>query len=457
MVNGYPNSLEPVRKQEIVLLYVSDSYAQTLFDSTNVTLPFSQVSRSVVYKYDPNNFIGPYLAGFFTPILIVGILASTGSCPVVYAENPEGFTLEGEIYVGATHPQLERPDWLPLTRLRPDSGLYRLRIRNEAREIEHTDWLEMLAVDHPAGSMVLYDKYGVLHSLSNLESPVSATDLEGRNVQNLLARQDEQIFYGSPENNSVRAEDGVILTFRRPAGAREARLLVRAKNSVWLDPALEMLQQEMGEYGPQVRQMFLEKDSAELQKWALDQNLPLSVWLETAPDQWQRADFFNLAGPETFKSDVLTLDLTKIKGDPIRVKLTTGFMFWEIDYVALDFSKPQLLRTQVLPLQWALDQNGQDLREALGADDGNYYVQPAIGDEARLRFEAPATGPAMGQERSLFLHAKGYYTILRDPVEGRPSKRYLRRFRHADAFPKYSRDRWNEWMSRDTLWTAGSN
>jgi len=267
-----------------------------------------------------------------------------------------------------------------------------------------------------------------------------------------ILQEDNIPFRGDINNTNARAEDGLILRFRKPSGVREAQLLIRANTSSWLAAAHEMLQRDLGKYGPKVRQRFLEKDSAALQQWALEQNFLLSVWLETAPGKWEMADFFNLIGPKAPRHDVLQLDLSKISGDEVRVKLTSGFRFWEIDYVAMDFALGPLVRTYRLPLATATDQDGRDIKALLRADDAQYYIQPKVGDKAALGFVAPVL-PA-NVERSLLLHAKGHYRIQRPPVAGNPSRRFLRQFTKADAFPKYARERWNELTSRDTIWVA---
>ncbi len=454
-----PNKIELTKNLQIVFLYVKNEFSQELArtNATTINLPFDMVVRSDLHEYNAGkSSSASYTAGLLTtgiPVAALVIVAAVAcSCPNIYAENPDGVVFQGDIFPGATHPQTERNDWLPLTQLQPDKGLYRLQMVNEDPEIQYINQIELMAVDHPAGSIVLYDKYGRLHALAQPESPETATDLEGRDALSDILKEDNIPFRGDINNTNSRAEDGLILHFRKPSGVREAQLLIRANTSSWLATAHEMLQRDLGKYGPKVRQKFLEKDSAALQQWALEQNFPLSVWLETAPGKWEMADFFNLIGPKSPRRDVLQLDLSKISGDEVRVKLTSGFRFWEIDYVAMDFAFGPLVRTYRLPLATATDQDGRDIKALLLADDAQYYMQPKVGDKAALLFVAPVL-PA-NVERSLLLHAKGHYRIQRPPVAGNPSRRFLRQFTKADAFPKYARERWNELTSRDTIWVA---
>lgn len=450
IAKGRPQKIGDDQPMQMVVFFVKNEYSQTLFDSVKITLPFSKVTRCEVYEYSPGktatNRTLITLGTITATALILGVACS---CPSVYAISPDGVAYEGDLYSGSAHPGLERHDWLPLSPLRPDGDHYQLRMVNEDPEIQYINEVDLIAVDHPAGVTVLYDKYGRLHTLSQPESPVLATDLEGRDVRPAVLYEDNDPFQGSPGNTNPRAEDGLLLSFRRPAGATQARLLVRANTSSWLGYSHTMMQQEFGEYGPKMRRKFLEKDSAEVQKWVMRQNIPLSVWMETAPGKWEKADFFQIISSRTPKRDVLQLDLSKIKGEQVRLKLSTGFRFWEIDYVALDFSSEQQVQTRTLPLASATDQDGKDLKELLRADDKQYYVQSRSGDAAILRFEVSTA--AAGKERSLLLHAKGYYQVLREPVEGKPSVWYLRSFNRPDALPKYARDRWNEWNQRQAF------
>jgi hypothetical protein len=179
IVNGSPQSLTNPQSLHLVALYLKNDYAQALIDSTSIHLSFDQVVRTEAYEFSPgkaksNSFWLGVLTG--GPIILPVILAIACSCPSIYAENPDGVVFEGDIFAGATHPQLERHDWLPLSQLKPNDDVYRLRMLNEDPEIQHTNFLELIAVDHPVGALVGYDKYGRLLALAEPKSPIIATD-----------------------------------------------------------------------------------------------------------------------------------------------------------------------------------------------------------------------------------------------------------------------------------------
>ena len=99
-------------------------------------------------------------------------------------------------------------------------------------------------------------------------------------------------------------------------------------------------------------------------KWSLDQGIPLSVYLETE-DGWEFADYYNVVGPLAAKDDVLEIDLSKIKGDKVKIKLEFGFLFWEIDYAAMDFTPNQSIEKYTVPLSSAIDQNNSNISNKL--------------------------------------------------------------------------------------------
>ena len=180
----------------------------------------------------------------------------------------------------------------------------------------------------------------------------------------------------------------------------------------------------------------------DLNKWLLDQNLPLSAYVFNN-ESWEKVDYFNLIGPMAFKEDVLSLDVSSYGGKDIQIKLESGFLFWEIDYVGIDFSAGQDIATRIISLDEAVTGEEIDVRGKMLMDDKEYYIQPKVGDQAILKFAAPKQTDEM---RSIFLHSKGYYLILRDQ-EGRPEKKKLRKFREEGRFPKYSKELYQEFLN----------
>jgi hypothetical protein len=376
-------------------------------------------------------------------------LLTKSSCPFVYAENPNGSLFQGELYSGAVYPQMERHDWLPVSGLLPNDGAYQIRLANRAKEIQHTNVLELVAVDHAPGTEVLFDKNGAIQTIKQAQSPLQALDLEGVDKKNNIAEADSLAYIGNVENARPDAREGLVMTFSKPVHARQAKLVICAKNTFWMDYMYGLFLDEFGEYSPDIRQRYLKKSREDIREWMFEQQIPLQVDIESKDGAWIPADYFNLSGPMALKKDVVALDLSAFPGDQLRVRLTSGFQFWEIDYVAVDYTENEPVVVQTMSPSSAIGQNGEDMTAALTNDDGQYYSQPNIGDEALVRYAVPTQAP--GTQRSLLLHAKGHYEILRQPVEGKPNLLYLHQFSRPDALPKYSRERWHELMRPEVL------
>ncbi len=445
------NRREARAKKNEVLLFARPQYALDLPDTLTTRIDFNQLEKIEVYEV---NYGKTLALNFFSYIGIsaaisIIALAAKGSCPFVYANNPDATSFQGELYSGCTYPQLERHDWLPLPDLVPNQGEYQVRLANKAKEIQHTNLLELVAVDHLAGTEVLFDQYGRLQTMPQPQLPVQATDFDGHNALPALSGQDSLFWHGDPANPRPRAEEGLFLTFRKPPGAQSAKLVIRAKNTFWMDYVYGLFLDEFGEYSSQVRALYLKKSAGDIRRWMDEQNVPLRVSVETAGGQWQSAGFFHLAGPMALKKDVLVLDLSATGDEQLRIRLESGFLFWEIDWVALDFSDPVPVTVQTLLPAFAPTQTGLDVASALARDDDAYYTQPELDDEAMVHYPVPAQ--AAGTRRSLLLHAKGHYEILRDPVAGKPGLLYLRHFQEPDALADYSRFRWREVMEERGL------
>lgn len=427
-----------------VLLHATHDVRLEFMDGTTHAVPLSTVRDIESIDVDAGNTIAVTIlatAGVFAAILLI-ILATKSSCPFIYTQGADGYHFEGEVFSGSIYPQLQRHDRLPLHHLEAVEGFYRVHVANKALEIQHTDLLTLVSVDHPRGTRVLFDRDGRALTFGAPLPIRSAKDRSGADVVALLSEADDNAWLGDPLNDRPDADDGVEIAFAKPAGQRTANLMVRAKNTFWVDHLYGLFLDEFGTYTDEMQALNKGKSADELRAWSRDQNLPLAVLIEDRPGHWVRAGQFELAGPMAWREDALQIDLSRIEGDVVRVKLESGFMFWEIDQVVLDCGPDIDMTNLEIAPSAAADQEGNDVLQALLKEDGLYLVQPALDDLAEVRFTAPPQ--AIGSERSLFLHAAGHYEILREPATHTPSLLYLRGFNDAGAFPRYSRDRWND-------------
>ncbi|MCY1720721.1 hypothetical protein OU798_10225 [Prolixibacteraceae bacterium Z1-6] len=407
-------------------------------DYAKVAIPLSAIQRVEIYEKDKKATNSSYiLGGIGIGVLAYGLLViivalTKSSCPFIYDLNQEEPQLIGEIYSGSVQPALERHDFLPL----PYSGEtheYKLKITNEAQEIQHTNLMELWYFE--GDTSILTDKYGNCSSTNHLLAPEKVTNLKGEDVLNLIREQD-QFFYTTNEITGELSEtDGIVLEFPKPENTENAKLVIRAKNSIILDYMMGQFQMQFGDLYHKWGKRQKKASREDLMQWSYNQNVPLALAVERN-GEWETIDHYNLVGPMTFKKDILSIPLDGTESDPLRVKLEAGNFFWEIDYAAIDYSPDQEINYRIIPVQSAITQNGNDVCKLLRKDDKKYYTQPEIGDEAIVTFNLPATATGEG---SLLLHSKGWYQIIRNP-SGKADREYLETFRNPGRFNEFVND-----------------
>lgn len=206
------------------------------------------------------------------------------------------------------------------------------------------------------------------------------------------------------------------------------------KNSFWLDYTFGEFYDLFGWYYNKWKKKKKKAPADEMLNWSLDQGIPIAVYIEKNGN-WEFVDYFNIIGPMAERKDILPIDLSDIQSDTISFKLEYAPLFWEIDYVAMDFTPDLPVQQKTIPLESAIDGNGQDVTDLLNYDDDKYLDQSEIGNEVTLIF--PASEIPNKMQRSIFLHSKDHYEILRNP-RGIPNFFYLKSFNKPGKFVKFS-------------------
>jgi hypothetical protein len=119
---------------------------------------------------------------------------------------------------------------------------------------------------------------------------------------------------------------------------------------------------------------------------------------------------------------VLPLDLSRVRGDSVRFRLSPPRGFWALGYFALDYGTDQPVTVDTLAPR-AASGDGSILAAVTTADT-LYYAMPNTGDRATLEFTAPPlTG---GKARTVVLHSRGWYRLHLTP-RAEPDTAALRR------------------------------
>jgi hypothetical protein len=360
-----------------------------------------------------------------TPLAVIGAaalgivtVAALTSCPFVYAHDGQRYVLAAEPLGGAISRPLQRTDYVPVEQLAPSNGHYRIRLANELDETQYVDALELWAIDHPSGAHVALDTSGGIHTLGSPEPPLSAVvngehDALGelRLRDGLAWASDMDAKCASPQ---PRLRDDIEMTFRKPQGTRQAKLVLTLSHTPWATHMFKyyaaMLPEGASEWTRRVASADSSLDAIrQLVKRQGLLHVELSLW---DGRQWRAPEFVSGGSPLVPHERVLVLDVADVPGDELRVRLRAAAGLWMVDRVATDFSADQAVTTTRLSPRSAQSAEGQDVAAELRASDDSYYVLPAVGSSANVEFEAPPV--AAGQTRSAFVKISGYYEIHTD-------------------------------------------
>lgn len=418
------------------------------FEKANqVTIPVPSISKIEYFGADAGRSAGEAILASIGVLAVLAIVvaATKKSCPFVYAYDGSDYQFKGEIFGGAIYPSLERDDYLPLPGVLPHSNEYKLKIANYLHEVQYTNMADLLIVEHPKHVSVLLDKHGLPHTIDSAQAPLTASSAQGRDQHSKILNIDNQSYLfddGSPGHDDVGYLD---LVFRKPASVTSGKLVLKATNSYWLDYLYGKFNEEFGTYYPR----FVEKQgkvpAEKLNAWSRDQHIPLTVYLKTRSG-WTPVDNFHVMGPMASRELVMPINLSEVADETITLRLETGFLFWELDYAAMDFTPDlNVTMTRVQPAS-VVDEEGTEVTSTLLKRDDKYLVQPDIGNAAVLLY--PFDGEP-GITRSVFLHSSGYYqSTVR--FTNKPNWFKLYSFRKKGSFSRYSRTEFEEFSKNQS-------
>ena len=334
------------------------------------------------------------------------------SCPLVYSWDGETWRLDSGTFGGAITRAAARTDVDNLVYATPTDGVLRLKLANEMNETDYVDALSVLAVDHDPTVTVAPDAAGKLYSIGRLNAPTRAVDFTGRDVLARIAAPDdvnwESLVTGRDSSRTEDIRDGLELTFARPNDAQEARLVIDGHDAGW---AAMMLAEWISAHGSATPAWYDSLDTQPRMLQELSEIMAHTGFLGVSVlvgDRWEQQGYIWGASPEIVKRQVFSVDLSRVVGDTVRVRLESAPSFWLVDHVAIDYSDQQPLDVRELHANRAIDHTGRDVRAILSAIDGTEYVMET-GDYAELEFNVPPVAP--GKTRSYILRSTGWYRI----------------------------------------------
>ncbi len=420
-------------------IYVSNNPQQS---NSKIAIPFSSVTKIEFYDRHVGATVAQWvgISAVTVAAMAALVIALKSSCPFVYSFNGSVYTFTGEMYGGAIYPSLERDDYMPLPDINSIDGFYQLKITNELLEKQYTNIANLIVVEHPANSNVIIDKLGHIQTISNPSAPLNATANDTRDFTALVLQKDSIHYLFDHEEKNESTISTLTLSFQKPKTATSGKLILNAKNSFWLDYVYGKFNEQFGIYHNSFAEKQKKESAKKLNQWSFEEAIPLSVYVETTSG-WEFVDYFNSVGPLATRDLVMPIDLSKVKGDNVKIKLRCGFMFWEVDYAAMDFTENIPVETTTLFAVSAIDEKGKDVSLLLEKGDDQYLIQPNIGNVVTLKFEIFA--PKENSKHTTFLYSKGYYEYIRD-YKNWPSITKLQSFKKRGAFTQFAKERYIE-------------
>jgi hypothetical protein len=417
------------------------------------TLAMDKIQKIEILEKDKKRTTNSYVIGglgvAIGALALVTIIyfATKSSCPFVSAYDGSHFSLQGEIYGGAIYPQLARHDYMPLKMEPVANGSLQLKISNELQERQFTDMAELWVITHDKDARVLADEQGNLYNIAHTYLPVEAKLNAEKDVSAALLKAGDNRLLYMDDTLSADASNDIIIKFSKPAGTKNAKLLLSLKNSYFLDLLYGELAKGFGNYyGTYIKQQQ-KKPAAELLKWVKDQKIPLEVSIRTMAG-WKKITDLTTIGPLATRDIIVPVDLVNTEENFMEIKLSSGFLFWEIDYAAVDYSEENKFTIQKINPSRAIDETGKNILPELSKEDAVYLAQPYIGNTATITYR-PEVLKDGTKARTYILHTRGYYEHVRN-FTNQPNLAFLNQFKAPGAFPLYGLSLYKK-ISQQTL------
>ncbi len=374
------------------------------------------------------------------------------SCPFIYSFDGEHYRLDAEPLGGSICKLFQKTDYSCLDYIKPINGKYKLLVQNENEETQYLDQLRLVLADHPIGTKVMYDQSGNIHLIKNASGPVAALDERGTDISKLIRQQDfiswqTKLF----EDTLVKRPNfrhQLTFKFLKPAQAQSARLLINAGTDVWgSHMTREMLRlrgnkvdewlEDINARGPSLQKLIQFNEREELYF--------LKIMVKEG-DTWIQQGFVPGGGPMVYEDRVYPIDLSRVQGDTVTIRLNPPEGYWAIDYAGMSYDNDEFASTTEIPIASVESQNGEKIQSQLNEKDQSYWVMPNTGDNFTASFDAPRLNA--GLERSVFLKTSGFYEIHLSKNQPEQTELIQKLSDTPGAIVEYSIDEFIKWRTQ---------
>jgi hypothetical protein len=423
-------------------VYQIHLYADSFMkDDNTITLQESDVTRLDIFDINQAVRIVSILG---TTLLVtvggIGLLLFIAcACPHVYVYDGETYHVDNSLFTGAVAPQLERDDYKLMPDYFASSDQYQFYVKNDEDEKQFTNLLELMVVEHEKGTEVYPDQRGNINLVSNPIMPKSLTDDGNKDLTELVGFHDGRAFVF---NNST-AEDfsNVYATFDLPENKKDAKLILQAKNTEWSGYVYNEFTKLFGSYYDNwVKKNQRKKSREEMIADQKKHGLPLVISVKSG-DDWVDIETIDLMGAISYNGLAVNIPQEFLSNNELEVRVRSGFMFWKLDYLAIDFTPNERYQVQNLKPAIAKGGDGRDFGNELNADDDLYMDHPVIGDSTYVEFQGLSNNA--NKARTIILHSKGYYLSL-TKHDSKMERKELAKFKADGELSRYSQELYQE-------------
>lgn len=363
------------------------------------------------------------------------VVACASACPHVYVYNGETYYFNNSLFTGAVAPQLERDDY----KLMPDyftgSDKYQFYVKNEKEEEQYTNFLELIVVEHDEGMEIYPDQQGNINMVKAPIMPKILIDDAGKDLTELVGYHDGRAFVFN--NSSAQDFSHVFASFDLPQDRANAKLVMQVKNTEWSGYVYHEFTKLFGSYYDNwVARNQRKKSREEMEADQKKHGLPLVISVKNG-NEWVDIEAIDLVGSISYNGLAVELPQELLKSDQLEVRIRSGFLFWKLDYLALDFSANEGFEVQKLKPSVANGNRDKDFIDELSFDDESYMDHPLYGDSTYVEYHGLKVNAE--KQRTLILHSKGYYIPLAK-YDTKMERKELARFKADGELSRFSQE-----------------
>jgi DNA-binding GntR family transcriptional regulator len=374
---------------------------------------------------------GVAAAAIITPLAIIGggvvLIIAACNCPHVYVLNGDSYQYTTSMFTGAIAPNLERSDFKKMPDFNEDSENYSIIVKNEEHEVQHIDLAELVVAYHSSDVSVLQDQKGNMFTISEPFEPAIVINEYGENLTQTLSDADDVSYSFNEE--SVPGLQSVYATFKlNQSQSIEPKLLLTLKNSSWSGFVHDELKGLFGNKLDEYREMNSSKKREKLETELANQGVLLKLAVRSG-DEWVDLENINLIGDVDYNQIVSQIPAEYVENGEVNIKLSSGFNFWELDYIAMDVSEEKEIIVEKLS-----PPSIEQTNKLVTADEE--YVLLNLDDEIEINFEGLQHHDNM--RRTIFLHSRGYY-VSNEVGVGKMNKKALFAIKKESGLSEFSR------------------